>query len=111
MKLVFLLKRANNYRFFFSLIREALASGIEVECWHNQEPNYLHPQKTYQIPEDHNLPKFNPQNQPTLKIFRSQDQLIQLLLGDDSIDFFISQLNEIELLLIALLIVFNKPGS
>jgi len=60
MKIVFLIKRLNYYRFFYSVIKEALSRGIKVECWLNNDPKFNTGNKHHLFPEASRMPSFDP---------------------------------------------------
>lgn len=89
MKVIFLVYRLNYYRFFTPLIKEGLRRGYKLECWHD----YSQPmtgKKGYSFPDIKNIPSFAGVNQPKVKIFHGNDELVSLLLGDKEIDFVFS---------------------
>lgn len=87
MKLVFLVRRVNYYKFFYSTIQEAILRGNEVECWHNAGDKKV---KGALSPGAEGTPCFDAPTQPRIRTFTSSEELDRLLLGDDSIDFVIT---------------------
>ena len=78
MKLAFIIERRSYYRLLGPIIDEALAQGLEVECWHN----YGHPQtglKGYQFPSIALAPTFG-NGRPALTPYHEIDELRRWLL-------------------------------
>jgi len=90
MKLVFIINRSNHHRFYYSVIREALARKVKVECWHNYDPTMNPKNKAYLFPKLESAPQFKPFAQPEIKIYKSREQLEQLLLDDPEITFIVN---------------------
>ncbi len=84
MKLVFLIQRINSYKFYYSIIKEALARGMEVECWNY---NGAEKGKEYLVPGEGYQQNFAPFSHPKIKAYDSTEILNKLLLEDQSIDF------------------------
>ena len=90
MKIVFLIKRTNYYRFYSSLIQESLNLGYEVECWHD----YLYPKKgtkSYQFPDVNLAPTFSSfENTPCYRSYFGEKELLGLLQKDIGINVVVS---------------------
>ena len=84
MKLVFLIQRINSYKFYHSIIKEALVRGMEVECWNY---NGAETAKKYLIPGEGYLQNFAPFSHPKTKTYDNTEILNNFLLKDQSIDF------------------------
>ena len=84
MKIVFLVQRVNYYRFYYSIIKEALARGADVECWSyagaDKGKNNLTQKEVHQN-------NFSPFIHPKTKTYSSADDLNILLIENSSIDF------------------------
>lgn len=90
MKIVFLIKRTNYYRYYLSLIQESLNLGYEVECWHD----YLYPKKgikSYGFPDINLAPTFSGfENTPNYRSYFGEKELLGLLQRDIGINVVVS---------------------
>ena len=57
MKIVFLIEKINYYKFYYSIIKEALVRGVKVECWNY---NKTGKDKKNLTPGEGYLQNFNP---------------------------------------------------
>ncbi len=75
-KFVFLVSRASFYRFFYSLIDEALSRGHEVELWHDQSRSPQKGSKAYQFVDEKWVPEFI-SGKPLVRVFKSRESVDQ----------------------------------
>lgn len=91
MKIIFIVYRTNNYRFFTSLIQEGLKRGYNIECWHIYGRQGNFGIKKYTFPYLKYMPKIQfGNNAPKGKIIAGDKGLNEELLLREGIDVVIS---------------------
>lgn len=90
MKTVFLIDRANNFRYFSSLIEEGLARNHDIECWHDYSFR-KDSSKGYLFPEIERSPFHGKKNPDfTSLAFDSHEELKQGIVSRKDVSFFVS---------------------